>query len=98
MTTKSIDEQIKIILNQMDFKKIHGVMDFLGWTWKCDAEGKRTPTVQELKHFAVHCMKRAWLSEDKFYNSGGFECEIIDNTIELKFIIERVNPLSNLLG
>ena len=89
-------EQIKIIINQMDFKKIHSVMKFIGWTWKCDTEGKRVPTINELKIVATHCMKQAFFSENKIYNSGGFECEIINNTIELRFILERANPLSKL--
>ena len=95
---KSTQEQINIIIQQMDFNKINGVMNFLGWTWKCDAEGRRVPTAKELKIAAVHCMRQAWLSEDKIYNSGGFECEIINNTIELKFVIERANPLSEIFS
>jgi len=93
---KSRKEQITIIIKQMDFNKIQSVMEFLGWTWKCDVEGRRTPTPQELKIAAVHCINQAWKSEDKIYNSGGFECEIINDTIELRFVIERANPLSEM--
>jgi hypothetical protein len=95
---KSREKQIEIIIKQMDFKKIHDVMNFLGWTWKCDADGKRVPTTQELKIGAVHCINQAWMSEDKIYNSGGFECEVINDTIELRFVIERANPLSEMFG
>jgi len=95
---KSREEQIKFIIEQMDFDKINKVMDFLGWTWRCDAEGRRTPTAKELKIAAVHCINQAWDSEDKIYNSGGFECEVINGIIELKFVIERVNPLSEIFG
>lgn len=97
MTTKQ--EQIQIILKDMDFEKIHNVMNFLDWTWTNSESGEKIiPDVNELSANAELCMNKAIESDFDYFNSGGFECEIIEGAIELKFVIEKINPLSRLFG
>jgi hypothetical protein len=92
-------EQIKTILEDMDFSKIQSVMEHLGWTWEDSESGeKRVPNVEELSVAAEHCINKAWESENKMFNSGGFECEIIEGAIELRFVVEKANPLLRIFG
>ena len=92
-------EQIENILSDMDFKKIQSVMKHLNWKWEDSESGKkRVPNESELAIAAEHCINKAYEHKDEFFTSGGFECEIINGAIELRFVIERVNPLSRILG
>jgi len=93
------EEQIEIILNDVDLKKIHKVMKALNWTWKdSNTDEKRIPNIEELKVAAEFCMNKAWESEDKIFQMGGFEAEVIKGAIGLKFIVEDCNPLAKLFG
>lgn len=95
MTAKQ--EQIENILKDINLKKIQSVMEHLEWTWMdSDTGEKRVPNVNELAVAAEHCMLKAINSEHGIFNSGGFECEIINGAIELRFVIEKVNPLSRI--
>lgn len=95
MTAKQ--EQIDAILVDMDFKKIQSVMEHLKWTWKDSDSGEKIiPNTKDLAVTAEYCMRKAIQSEHKIFNSGGFECEIINGAIELRFVIEKVNPLSGI--
>lgn len=94
-----VSEQIKINLDGLDLEKIHRVMKFLGWTWEdSESKEKSVPTIDELRNMAEFCMDKAWKSDDKLCNLGGFEAEVIEGLISIKFILERSNPLAKLLG
>lgn len=98
-------EQIQTILNEFDFVKIHSAMTHLKWLWTYDnGEGnppvKKIPALEDLKDIAEHCLNQVANSQDNsatFY-AGGFEAEKIENILELRFILDRVNPLSQLLN
>jgi len=99
MITKSKEEQIKINLEDINLALIQKTMDFLGWTWKDSETGhRRVPNKQELAAVARDCMEKAWKSEDGISCVGGFEAEVIEGAIEIRFVLAKSNPLSNLLG
>ena len=89
------DEQIRINLGELDFGKIQSVMDFLGWKWNGQ---DRAPSISEIATVAKACMIQAWESESDVCNMGGFEAEIIEGVISIRFVIERADPLSELFG
>ena len=92
--------QIKHILADFNFKQIQSVMTFLGWKWNFDNKETRVPDVQELVSVATHCLNEVSSSSDSsaLCAMGGFEAEKIEGTLELRFILERVNPLSSILN
>jgi len=97
MTKKN--EQIEIILEDIDLKKIHTVMKALNWTWKDSTNNeKRIPNIEDLRVAAEYCMNKAWESEKKIFKMGGFEAEVIKGAIGLKFVVEDCNPLSEMFG
>jgi len=68
------EEQIKHILQETDFEKIHNVMVFLDWKWvNCGV-----PTVARLKQKAKYHLEAAWDMEEDgesqhyYCGSGGF--------------------------
>lgn len=99
MITQPKEEQIKINLQELDLNLIHETMKFLNWTWKNSNTGeKRVPNVQEISIVARDCMESAWKSANKISKIGGFEAEVIEGILEIKFILTQANPLSSLLG
>lgn len=99
MITKSKEEQIKMNLEDINLSLIRKTMELLGWTWTDSGTGeKRVPTKQELAIVARECMENAWNSENGISCMGGFEAEVIQGVIEIKFVLTKSNPLSNLLG
>jgi hypothetical protein len=94
---KPREEQIKLITDMLDADMIHDVMRYLGWTWRDGSTGEqRVPKPSQIRAHATNCMKRAFESEDKFFKAGGFEAEVIDGVVELRFILTRINPLSHI--
>jgi len=93
-------EQIKLIMNDFDFKKIHSTMKFLNWKWSYENGEKKVPTVSDLISVAEFCLNKVANSTDDSttFNVGGFEADKKDNMLELRFILEKVNPLSSLFN
>lgn len=93
-------EQIKHIMADCDFKRIHSVMSFLGWKWAYSNGEKKVPPVADLMSIAEDCLNKVATSEENSATCsvGGFEAEKIEGTLELRFILDRVNPLSHLLN
>jgi len=89
------EEQIELNLKCIDFDKIRSVMEHLGWTWNGE---ERVPSKKELIVAAKACMENACYSENGYSKNGGFETTIIEGTIEIKFILDRSNPLKQLFG
>ena len=96
------EEQIKFILEDFDFERVRKVMKALDW--KYDRE-KGIPTIKQLKSVARAALKN--VSEERpIVSMGGFEAEMVSekdtgtgfgSVLELRFIIDRVNPLSEML-
>lgn len=56
------EEQIKIIMREFDFEKVHGVMTFLGWKW-WGAGGHNqfnVPTIDEIKASSLYLLNEIW--------------------------------------
>ena len=97
MTAK--EEQIKLSLESLDVKTIHKVLSQNNIKWKdSDSGEKRIPTIAEIKTVAEHCMREAFKSENKSFSMGGFEADVTNGIVEIKFVLTKSNPLSNLLG
>lgn len=93
-------EQIKYILADFNFKRINSVMTFLDWKWNFDNKEIKVPDIKDLISIATHCLNEVSNSNDNsaLCTMGGFEAEKIEGTLELRFILERVNPLSSILN
>lgn len=92
-------EQISFIMSQFDFEKIHSVMKFLKWKWKFSNNEFRVPNIEELKIAAINCLNKVATSHDEVdhFSIGGFEADKINNVLELRFILDKSNPLSQML-
>jgi hypothetical protein len=92
-------EQIKLVLDEFDFKKVQSVMNFLNWKWKFE-NGSRVPSYQELEHNAkLQLEKVADANEENaIFELGGFEASKQDGVLQLRFILESSNPLGSLLN
>ena len=73
------EDQIRIILEETDFEKIHNVMEYLNWCWmKWPEMHFYLPSIEQLKQTAKDMLERVWDldSEDFEYvfdSSGGFK-------------------------
>lgn len=56
------DTQIKYIIEEIDFEKIHKTMVFLKWTWF--TAGSITPNIDELRTYSIKLLKNVWDSEE----------------------------------
>jgi len=93
-------EQIKIIMSDFDFKKVHLAMKALDWKWTYENEKKKVPPVEDLISIAEHCLNNLANSKNRnaTLNIGGFEAEKAEGILELRFILEKVNPLSHIFN
>ncbi len=94
------EEQIKFILDDFDFKKIHSVMKFLTLKWKFNKDIYKVPNIAELRNAAELCLNKVANSPDEIshFSIGGFEADKIENTLELRFVLDKVSPLNQLLN
>lgn len=93
------EEQIKLNLEILDVNFIHKVLSQNDIKWTNPENGdKRIPTIQEIETVAEHCMREACKSDKKYHTIGGFEAEVIDGLVEIKFVLTKANLLSKLLG
>jgi hypothetical protein len=99
------EEQIKIIMNEFDFNAVHSTLTHLKRTWSFEIGEnkepvKKIPTIADLKSIAEHCLNKVADSKESsaIFFICGFQAEKIENTLELCFILDRVNPLSQLLN
>lgn len=92
-------EQIDLILESFDFKKVHSTMTFLDWKWRFD-NGIRVPTYQELQHNAKLQLEKVAESKEETATCsiGGFRAYKEGNILQLSFILTSSNPLGNLLN
>lgn len=93
------EEQIKLIVEMLDAELVHDMMRLMGWTWRDGSTGEqRVPKPSQIKEHAENCMKKAFESEEKFFKAGGFEAEVINGAVELRFVPIHLNPLSHIFG
>ena len=92
-------EQIKIILEDFDFKKVHKAMIAVDWKWKFQ-NGRRIPSYQELEHNAKITLEKVASSKEEVvvFKLGGFCASKENNILQLQFILEESNSLSYLLN
>jgi hypothetical protein len=86
-------EQIEIIIEDFNFELVSSVMNSIGWVYN---DSKKSPSVKELKALAKKCLLKAL--EDGHYSQGGFEADYLFGVLELKFVLDRVSPLSYIMG
>lgn len=97
MTNKN--EQIRLTLEALDVDSIQSVLAHLDIKWVDVKTGKsRVPTSEEILIIAEHCMIKAFQSETKMFKIGGFEAEVVEGVVGIKYIIAQSSPLSKLLG
>jgi len=95
----SRSKQIELILNDIDLDKIHTVKKALDWTWRdSNTQENRIPNTNEIEAVVIECLNKALESEYKIFRMGGFEAEVIDGVVGIKFIVEECNPLTNLFS
>jgi hypothetical protein len=91
MTKK--EEQIEINIRLLDTKLIHDVLKHLA-----SAEGEQIPNVEDINKIAKHCMEKAFESEDGYFEIGGFEAEVKEGAVEIRYVIAKANPFQELLS
>ena len=93
------NEQIRLALETLDVDTIQSVLNYLDVKWRViDSGENRVPTVEEIKIVAEHCMLRAFESSDRIFKMGGFEAEVQEGIVSIKYILRQSSPLSTLLG
>jgi hypothetical protein len=79
-------------MDEIDWHRIHRVMEFVEWTWV--TSGGHTPEPTEMKRavreLCYHAYKAAIGETGRTY-SGGFQvlCDPEDKAFEINFILER---------
>ena len=87
------NDQIEIILEDFNFEIVSAVMKSINWTYDNSAD---SPTVTHLRALAKKCLEKS--IEQGHYSQGGFEADCISGILELRFVLERVNPLAYIVG
>lgn len=88
-------EQIQLIMDAFDFKKVHSVMTFLNIKWRYENGDIKIPTIDDLKGNALFCLNKVSDSKESntSLNAGGLETIKVNGALGLKFNIEYVHPL-----
>jgi hypothetical protein len=92
-------EQIKIIIEEVDFEKIQKVMKHLDWTWYSAAHIGKTgpPDIDDLRRTAFKLLEDIWNTEEGFpemsTSIGGFVAsrQIYNGIPSLKLVFELTN-------
>jgi len=96
---KRVEEQINYNIQNLDVDLIHRVIKFLNIKWTDSKSGAdKIPSKDDIISVASYCMRKAFQSEDKFFSIGGFESEVIQGVVEIKFILTKSNSLLKLLS
>ena len=96
---RKLIEQKEIILSDFDFKKVQRVMKALKWQWVGKDGVKYTPNEDDLSIVAGFCLSQVIKSrsDEDMCCIGGFEALRVNNVLELRFVVEKANPLSKIL-
>lgn len=89
-------QQIKDILEEFDFERVHDAIVTLDWHYTDYYENKsHIPDIQELKNTAKHCLERA--VKYQFSETGGFLAVHSVGILNLYFVLEgTINDFYNL--
>jgi len=84
----------------LNFDVIQKTMKNLDIKWKDTQTGEmRIPNKEEISIVAKDCMLRAFENHDTgMASSGGFQAEVINDVVEIRFVLTQANPLSKLLS
>lgn len=98
-----LKEQKEIILKDFDFDKVEKVMTALGWKWidgGAHSNLEYQPNIVDLKRVAEHCIDSVIANDqdDDVCSVGGFEAIKLNGMLELRFVIDKANPLESLMG
>jgi vacuolar-type H+-ATPase subunit E/Vma4 len=95
---RKLIEQKEMILSDFDFKKVQRVMKALKWQWVGKDGVKYTPNEDDLSIVAGFCLSQVIKSKgsEDMCCIGGFEALRINGVLELRFVIEKNNTLSQL--
>ena len=81
-------QQIKNILEEFDFKRVHDAMVALDWHYTDYHENKSyIPDIQELKNTAQHCLEKA--VKYQLSETGGFLAVHSGGVLNLYFVLEE---------
>lgn len=96
---RKLIEQKEMILSDFDFKRVQRVMKALKWQWVGKDGVKYMPNEDDLSIVAGFCLSQVITSksEEDLCSIGGFEALKINGVLELRFVIEKANPLSKIL-
>ena len=92
------EKQIELNLELLDFNTIQSVLNQMGVKYKTASGEEKSPSIDEIKSVAKHCMEMAFSSSDGYFELGGFEAAVVNGFVEIKFVISKSNVLGALLG
>jgi hypothetical protein len=98
-----LKEQKEIILKDFDFCKVEKVMTALDWKWVMGGipgNIEYRPNISQLKNVANTCLDLVIESDqnEDTCSMGGFEAIKLNGMLELRFVIDKANPLESLMG
>jgi hypothetical protein len=98
-----LKEQKEIILKDFDFCKVEKVMTALDWKWVdggAHNDLEYQPKIVDLKRVAELCIDSVIANDEDedVYSLGGFEAIKLNGMLELRFVIDKANPLESLMG
>lgn len=100
MNREKIDEQAVLIMEEFDFKQVHEVMKHQNIKYQIGTGKSVVLTEEQLRSVAAECLNKVIKSKELNASSEicGFEAEKIEDLLELRFVLQRVNPLKSLLN
>lgn len=91
----NIEKQIEYNIKNIDLNLIYNVVKVLGI--KTSHSKNKELSKKELGDIAEFCMRKAYTSESGYFSTGGFEAEVINGIIELRFVLSKISPLEEIL-
>lgn len=97
-----LKEQKEIILKDFNFDKVEKVMTALDWKWVMGGipgNIEYRPNILQLKNVANICLDSVIDTDqdEDICSMGGFEAIKINGMLELRFVIDKANPLESLM-
>lgn len=96
-TMKTIDDQIKYILDNFDFETVHIAMKALGFTWDINNDGVLVvPTVDRLRDHTEELLIKLTSKKPNVIStmSGGFKASKCSGYFSLSYILEEMDSLN----
>ncbi len=86
MISKEKQELIDEVIDNFDFKIVHGVMTVMNWEWIRNGQ-KSVPTIEELKAEANFLLEQSIIN-NMSYTCGGLLSSYKEGVLGLKFVLE----------